>query len=383
MKKLIALIMVLCLLPATALAESEIVTVHTSDLKLTFRQPEDTFVLTRDSSEDDFNACGKPKDEWLPQMVENGHLASIYWNGKPENAITMVHAVKFDAGTMDETMGNRVINEYPPLMEADGFTVEQAEYLQTDGLNYVRFLLWQDTELGRQHEVSYMTWLCGYQIMTNTYAYDMPLSESLLASMEEMMRSMTCEAGRYSLSQTGEDEDGDIVVTLPGAAFFFTPVKGYCLTRESSASAFNRLGLSQREELPFMEEYDIYALLYDEAMTSEIQVIAYESQEIDFDEMTAFGEQSMLKDFRFIYEDWGYTVESLETYLAPEGHRFIRIESSYMAEDGNLYSLLEYITCQAGYTVAITLYPWEGSVTQTQIDLGEQIADSLWITPIP
>ncbi len=45
--------------------------------------------------------------------------------------------------------------------------------------------------------------------------------------------------------------------------------------------------------------------------------------------------------------------------------------------------MLDYVTCQAGYTVTITLYPWEGEVTQIQHGLGEKLADSLWITATP
>lgn len=54
------------------------------------------------------------------------------------------------------------------------------------------------------------------------------------------------------------DEDGDIVVSLDGAEFFFTPLEG-CdgVSRESSASVFNRLGLSPRELLPMMEAYGV------------------------------------------------------------------------------------------------------------------------------
>ncbi len=177
-------------------------------------------------------------------------------------------------------------------------------------------------------------------------------------------------------------EDGDVVVTLPGMEFFFTPIEGVIVTRESSASVFNRAGMSQREVVPFMETYDIYTLLYDEAMTTEIQVIAYESVETDYDEMTDFGETLMLENYRYVYEDAGYTVQSAEAYLAPEGHRFIRMISSYTYEDGTTDHMLEYTTCQAGYTVTVLLYPWEGGITQTQQDLGEQIVDSLWIKEV-
>lgn len=175
------------------------------------------------------------------------------------------------------------------------------------------------------------------------------------------------------------DEDGDVVVTLDGAEFFFTPIEGYCVTRESSASVFNKLGMSQREVVPFMVEYDVFALLFDEEVTMELQVSAYPTVETDFDEMNEFGETVMCEDFQYFYTDMGYDVVSVESYLAPEGHRFIRSILSYTYEDGMVEHMVEYLTCQAGYTVAITLYPYEGAPTEEQIALAESVADSLWV----
>ena len=175
------------------------------------------------------------------------------------------------------------------------------------------------------------------------------------------------------------DADGDVVVTLAGAEFFFTPITGYCITRESSASVFNRVGLSQREIIPFMEEYNLFALLYDEKITMEVQVSAYPTVETDFDEMNSYGEAMMCEDFRYFHMDIGYDVASVEVYLAPEGHRFIRSSLSYVAEDGATEYIIEYLTCQAGYTVTVTLFPEEGEPTGEQIVLTESIVDSLWI----
>ena len=177
------------------------------------------------------------------------------------------------------------------------------------------------------------------------------------------------------------DEDGDIVVTLEGAEFFFTPIEGgFCVTRESSASVFNLLGLSQREVVPYMEEYGVYAMLYDAEATTEVQVCAEPTVDTDFDEMTEFGEVTMCESFRTYYSDMGYEVASVEMYYAADGHRFVRTIAAYTYEDGYVEHMVEYLTCQAGYSVSIILFPYEGAPTAAQIALGDAIADSLWIT---
>lgn len=179
------------------------------------------------------------------------------------------------------------------------------------------------------------------------------------------------------------DEDGDVVVTLDGAEFFFTPIEGgHLLTRESSASVFNRLGMSQRETLPFMEEYDVYALMYDADLTCEVQIVAYETVETDYDELTEAGEAIVCADFEYFYTDQGYTVDEIDIYYAPEGHKFVRTIASYLYEDGVVEYVAEYLTCQAGYSVSVVLFPYEGAPTEAHIALADAIADSLWITPI-
>lgn len=176
------------------------------------------------------------------------------------------------------------------------------------------------------------------------------------------------------------DEDGDVVVTLNGAEFFFTPIVGYCITQESSASVFTRAGFSQRELLPWMEQNGVYALMYDETGAVEIQVVAHPSAETDFDEMNEFGETLMCEDLSYSYTDHGYDVTSTEIYLAPEGHKFVRVSAAYTEADGGLTHMVEYYTCQAGYGVSVCLFHNGGEATEAQLLMCEEVADSLWIT---
>ena len=179
------------------------------------------------------------------------------------------------------------------------------------------------------------------------------------------------------------DEDGDVTVTLEGAEFFFTPIEGaHLLTRESSASAFNRFGLRQYELLEHMENYNIYAMMYfGNAVQGsvEAQIAAYASVDTDFDEMNEYGETLMCESLKSAYIDQGHRVSAAEIYRAPEGHTFVRLSVAYDGDTGEEL-LTVYITCQAGCTVELRFFPFDGPLTEEQQAAAELLADSLWIT---
>ncbi len=175
------------------------------------------------------------------------------------------------------------------------------------------------------------------------------------------------------------DADGDVVVSLEGAEFFFTPIVGYCVTRASNAAVFSRLGMSRTELVPWMEANDVYALMYDEAITTEVGIIAYAIEGGSFDDMNAFGETMLCEGATYFFTDQGFDVESADIYLAPEGHRFVRLVLSRTDETGAAAQWVYYMTSQAGYTVSISGFPLRGTLTEDQAALCEGIADSLWI----
>ena len=179
------------------------------------------------------------------------------------------------------------------------------------------------------------------------------------------------------------DEDDDCVVTLPGVTFFFTPPEeAYLLTRESSASAYNALGLSQREIVAWMEDYEIHALLFDAGFTCEVQVLAYEGwTDADFDDLTDYGAEMECNALRYEYTDQGYDVISCEMYYAPEGHAYIRLEATYEYEGGMVDRMVEYCTIQGGYVVSVFLICYAPAITPEQTLLVESVVDSLWILP--
>lgn len=178
------------------------------------------------------------------------------------------------------------------------------------------------------------------------------------------------------------NEAGEIVVALEGAKFTFTPPEGlFCLTRESSASAFNRIGLSQRDTLPAMEEGSIYALLYDAAFSTEIQVIAHPTAQEDFADLTDFGAELLRASMENFYAEQGCDVDFCELYSVPGGHMFICTSMSYTYADGTPDYMVEYMTCHGGYNVNIMLYTYETEPTEEQLALGDALADTLWIRP--
>ncbi|MBQ4579868.1 MAG: hypothetical protein IJA83_04345 [Clostridia bacterium] len=176
------------------------------------------------------------------------------------------------------------------------------------------------------------------------------------------------------------DEDGNVIVDLGDAEIFFTHMEGYCLTRESSASVFNRLGMSQREIVSWMEQNDVYALLFSETLDIQIQIVAHPSTEMDFDEQTQFGLNMMCEAVENIYTTEGYDVESAEMCHTPNGHSYVRTSATNTYEDGYVENMTEFFTCQSGYSVYVVMFTLEGAPTEEQVILCEGIVDSLWLS---
>ena len=77
------------------------------------------------------------------------------------------------------------------------------------------------------------------------------------------------------------------IVELPDAVVTYTPPEGfYLLTRESSASVFNRIGLRQRDLLPWMEQNDVYGILYDLETGSELLMYLYPAEDDPLEALT-------------------------------------------------------------------------------------------------
>lgn len=178
------------------------------------------------------------------------------------------------------------------------------------------------------------------------------------------------------------DEEGDCVIALPGVEVIFTPVEGaYLLTMESSASDFNALGMSQREIVPWMEEYALYALLFDENFGWELHVQVYTAQSGNYDDLSEVGMQMECNAMRAYYRESGYEVLSCEPWRAPDGHTYVCVKALYTYEDGTVEPSMELMTVRGGWCVSVYLFSYLGEVTAEQEALALELANSLYIKP--
>jgi hypothetical protein len=129
-------------------------------------------------------------------------------------------------------------------------------------------------------------------------------------------------------------------------------------------------------------ELGVHAIMYDADLTCEVNVVAYETVETDFDELTEHGAAMMAANFEYSYRDQGYDVTSVALYEALDGHKFIRSITEYIYDDGYTEYKVEYLTCQAGYTVLVVMFTFDGPASEAHMAMSDAIADSLWITPI-
>lgn len=185
------------------------------------------------------------------------------------------------------------------------------------------------------------------------------------------------------LCAAAEAEDNGVTVALDGAEVYFVPFEGYCLTRETSASVFNRLGMSQREVVPWMEANGVYALMFDTAGEMEVQIVVSPTTELDFDEMNQYGLESMCEVNASYYTSSGADVMSSELYHTFDGHTYVKTVCSYTYEDGSVEHMVEYLTSQSGYAVSVFVFPYEGVTTEAQMLQAEGVVESLWLSKNP
>lgn len=179
------------------------------------------------------------------------------------------------------------------------------------------------------------------------------------------------------------NEDGCCVIALPETEIVFTPIEdAYLLTQESSASAFRALGASQRELVPWMEQYGIYAMLMDMNWGWELHVQIYSSQSKDYDSMSEAELQIERESLAADYHERGYKVLSCDQWNAPDGHVYMCIKVVFTHDDGREESSMELMTAQNGWGVSVYMFSYHGELTTEQETLTLELANSLRIKPM-
>ena len=174
-------------------------------------------------------------------------------------------------------------------------------------------------------------------------------------------------------------------VTLPladGTLTFDAFEGGYVLTAETSASVFNRLGMSQRELLAWMAEEDVDALLYDAALGCEVLISVYEEDGPALSSYTLEERQQICDSFRENYEQYGYIVHGVDIQKKGEFTcLYAYITLPY--EDGSEENRIVYETLFGGYHLLMTMFTFEGVEPAEYVLLADRMAQSMRYTPNP
>lgn len=172
----------------------------------------------------------------------------------------------------------------------------------------------------------------------------------------------------------------DHIIEVMGGEIAFTTPEGFlCLTRETSASVFNRWGMSQREMMAYMEEYGIYALIYDLEAGPVYEVSITDTDSLDYDNANEIDLQMISAGTHKWLREQGYEVPMSDTYRSAR-HVYGMAETSYIYDDGYVEQRLLLYTCQNGYEVAVSLWPPEEQSAEMYRDDAKAFVDTLIIT---
>ncbi|MBR3763363.1 MAG: hypothetical protein IKK57_02285 [Clostridia bacterium] len=170
------------------------------------------------------------------------------------------------------------------------------------------------------------------------------------------------------------------IVELPDAVVTYTPPEGfYLLTRESSASVFNRVGLSQRELLPWMEQNDAYAVMYDLERGCELLLYISPSEEDPLEDMSEDEQTELCAYLAESYALDGYEDVTVVIHEGTGGE-FVQFAARTWDWDGAPCYIVTLMALRSGYSVQISLFMYGGDASEYVLERVLTMADSLCIT---
>lgn len=164
-----------------------------------------------------------------------------------------------------------------------------------------------------------------------------------------------------------------------GVLTFETLPDGIVLTRESSASVFNRAGFSQRELVPLMEEHNIYALMLDPAGGCEVQIEVMEAAQPDYNTITPAQDASMLENFVSFNEQYGLDVQDYGMYDNGH-HRFGWLVGAEMRENGVQQYRILYKTSHRDYLIEMVMFVYDPARLEHYAEMARMLVDSMQYT---
>lgn len=168
-----------------------------------------------------------------------------------------------------------------------------------------------------------------------------------------------------------------VSIPLADGVLSFTPFEdGYCLTKETSASVFNRLGMSQREMFAWMDEQQVDVLMYDQDFGCEVMLSVHETDYPGYETYSPEEWTRMCTGFREHYEQYGYDVHDISV-LETENFVFLTAFITLSYADGTVETRFVYETCRDGYSILMTMFVSDGNDPAAYADAAAALATSL------
>lgn len=167
------------------------------------------------------------------------------------------------------------------------------------------------------------------------------------------------------------------VVPLADGQLTFTPFEGgHVLTKETSASVFNRLGMRQREVFAWMDEEQIDVLMYDQDFGCDVLLSVYETDQLGYETYGDEDRKRMCASFREHYEQYGYDVHDV-SFRETEQFAFLTAFITLTYADGATESRFVYETCREGYSILMTMFVLDDHDPVEYANMASVLADSL------
>ena len=168
-----------------------------------------------------------------------------------------------------------------------------------------------------------------------------------------------------------------VEISLADGTLTFEPLmSGVCLTRETSASVFNRLGMRQREVVPWMEEHNLYALMYDAAWGCEVQIEVMAATQPDYNTITPEQDASMLENFVSFNEQYGLDVQDYGMYDNGH-HRFGWLVGRETLDEGVQQYRIHYKTNHRDYLIEMIMFVNDAAQLEYYAETARTLVDSM------
>lgn len=169
----------------------------------------------------------------------------------------------------------------------------------------------------------------------------------------------------------------DEVIELPDLVVTYTPPEGfYLLTRESSASAFTAIGLRQRDLVPWMEQSDCYAVMYDLETGSELLLLLWPYEDVSLDALTEQELAAVCANWTEGYEQDGCEEVSVTVYESAAG-RYMQVAYRTYETDGTPCYTVALVAIRSGCRVHMSMFAYGEPPTDELVSCLQAMADSI------